>query len=160
MVSRPEDESIQFQRTYTRLRPAHEFAHQWFVDLVTTAWAQSAGLTSAFASWLEVKMSMLHPRLEPPPSWLVRRATAMDADTDHRADDPAADASNDDISKPAFEPHHLPRGSRSSRCSALVWRPIASSMRASALHRGRTRTATNANPPRTSSPLKSSARPA
>jgi alanyl aminopeptidase len=61
VLSDPKTDTEERQRRYASIA-AHELAHQWFGDLVTTAWWDDIWLNEAFATWMSSKIiAAWHP---------------------------------------------------------------------------------------------------
>jgi alanyl aminopeptidase len=72
ILADPKTDRIGRQRDYASTA-AHELAHQWFGDLVTTAWWDDIWLNEAFATWMERKLIA-----EWKPEWQTRVSDVAD----------------------------------------------------------------------------------
>ena len=72
LLADPKTDRIARQREYASVA-AHELAHQWFGDLVTTAWWDDIWLNEAFATWMERKLIA-----EWKPEWQTRVSDVAD----------------------------------------------------------------------------------
>jgi alanyl aminopeptidase len=80
ILAKPEQDSLQRQRTWVSIA-SHELAHQWFGDLVTTAWWDDIWLNEGFASWMANKIvNQYHPEWKQNISELNGYQGAMDSD--------------------------------------------------------------------------------
>jgi len=80
ILSPPDRETTAFRHAYVSVA-AHEFAHQWFGDLVTTAWWDDIWLNEAFATWTErTILTKWKPEWHEDVSAVVRTNDAMRTD--------------------------------------------------------------------------------
>ena len=80
ILAKATDETIVFRRSYASVC-AHETAHQWFGDFVTTAWWDDIWLNEAFATWMDAKvMNRWKPEWKDAVERAVDRSGAMSMD--------------------------------------------------------------------------------
>lgn len=76
-----DDAPISQQRGFAYVM-AHELAHQWFGNLVTTAWWDDLWLNEAFATWMETQIIQeTFPEFEPQIAEMSVALGAMEADS-------------------------------------------------------------------------------
>jgi alanyl aminopeptidase len=110
LVAKPTAQSLHFERGFSETA-AHEYAHQWFGDLVTTAWWNDIWLNESFASWMETKIiDEWKPEWTHHTGFVDARARALGVDTlttTRQVRQPIV--SNDDIYN-AFDPITYEKG--------------------------------------------------
>jgi alanyl aminopeptidase len=103
IITKPEADTLRRKRQWVSVA-SHELAHQWFGDLVTTAWWDDIWLNEGFASWMANKITNeYHPEWHMNISELNSYQDAMDNDalvSARKVRQPIE--SNDDISN-AFD---------------------------------------------------------
>lgn len=81
LLQKPGEETTESKRLYVSIA-AHELAHQWFGNLVTTAWWDDIWLNESFASWLGQRMTRkLGEDWAVDVDNVVARSNALDADS-------------------------------------------------------------------------------
>src|SRR6266480_3959903 len=111
ILAKPEEMTLQWKTLSTSVI-AHELAHQWFGDLVTTSWWNDIWLNEGFASWMANKIvNQYHPEWKMGLTELNGRQDAMTTDalvSSRRVRQPIL--SNDDIAN-AFDSITYNKGS-------------------------------------------------